>query len=162
MSWCVFPEGRKGLCLLAEFFSLDPPWSLLYLTLYWSLHLTLSGVFFTRPSAGVFSIWPSGVFFARPYTEALFAWPSLESPLLDPVLESPSLILSLVSSEYRLRYTSRQVIVMIASKPAEILTMYLPNTYDERYCYINLFGSYAVEKSSLNKQNNFLFLTNIA
>jgi hypothetical protein len=48
---------------------------LLYSTVYWSLlHLTFSGVFFTRPSTGVF-----------------FTWPSLESSLLDPLLESSSL-----------------------------------------------------------------------
>jgi hypothetical protein len=65
MSWGVFPL-----------------WSRLCSTLYWSLlHLTLSGVVFTRPSTGVIT-WPSGVF---------FTWPSLESPLLDPLLESSSL-----------------------------------------------------------------------
>jgi len=38
---------------LLESSSLDPLWSLLCSTLYWSLLLTLSGVFFARPSAGV-------------------------------------------------------------------------------------------------------------
>jgi hypothetical protein len=43
---------------LLESLSLDPLWILLWSTLYWSHHLTLSGVSFTRPSTGVFTICP--------------------------------------------------------------------------------------------------------
>jgi hypothetical protein len=95
MSWGVFPDGRMGLSSLLDRLlepslpdplecslldpilgssSPDPLWSLLYSTLWRSrLHLTLSGVLFARPSTG------------------FFIWPSLESPLLDPLLESSSL-----------------------------------------------------------------------
>jgi hypothetical protein len=59
--------------------SLDPLWSLLYSTLYWSLpHLTFSGVFFVRPSTGIFLPWPSGVSFAQPLLEpSSLVWVSL-------------------------------------------------------------------------------------
>jgi hypothetical protein len=89
--WC---HGASSLtedgCLLYPLLesSLDLLWSLLYSTLYWSilcstldwslLHLTLPGVSFARPSTGVF-----------------FTWPFLDSPLLDPLLESCSLTLGL-------------------------------------------------------------------
>jgi hypothetical protein len=49
MLWYIFPDGRTGLSSLCdtllESSSLDPPWNLLYFTLYWSfVSLTLSGV----------------------------------------------------------------------------------------------------------------------
>jgi hypothetical protein len=112
--WChgaSSPDGRTGLSSLPdpllESSSLDPLWSLLYSTLYWSLHhLTLSGVSFARPlleSLSLDPLWgllysilywslhhltPSGVSFARPLTGIFITWPSLGSPLLDPLLES--------------------------------------------------------------------------
>jgi hypothetical protein len=97
ISWCVFPDGRTSLPRSS---SLDPLWRLLYSTLYWSrlcsnfywslLHLTFSGISFTGPS--------TGVFFARTSTGVFFTWPSLESPLLDPLLESSSLIQALLTT----------------------------------------------------------------
>jgi hypothetical protein len=97
MSWGVFPEWRT--CLpslpdpLLESPSLDPLWSFLCSTLYWSLHLTLPGIFFTWPYLESSLLGPPwgnlhltlpGVFLARPSTGIFLAWPSLESPLLDP------------------------------------------------------------------------------
>jgi hypothetical protein len=53
-----------------------------------------TGVSFDRTSTGVFFTWPcTGVSFARPSNGVFFTWPSLESPLLDPLLESSSLSL---------------------------------------------------------------------
>jgi hypothetical protein len=43
-------------------------WILLCSKLYWRLHLTLSGLLFTRPCQWVFITWPSEVFFARSCT----------------------------------------------------------------------------------------------
>jgi hypothetical protein len=101
MSWGVFPDGRTGLSSLLdpllessslnplesslldpllESSSLDPVWNRLCSTHYWSL--LHSAVFFARPFTGVFITWPSGVF---------FTWLSLESCLLDPLLESSNL-----------------------------------------------------------------------
>jgi len=73
------------------FFSWPYLESPLYLILCWSLlHLTLPGVFVTRRS-----------------TEVFFTWPFLESSLLDPVLESSSLIQSHL-----------QVIVSLSVRPS--------------------------------------------
>jgi hypothetical protein len=111
MSWGVFPDERSGLSSLLDHLlersSLDPLWSLLCPTLYWGrLYLTISGFFFARPSNGVIFIWPSleflcatlhwsilhltlcGVLFSWPST-GVITWPSLDSSLLDPLLESP-------------------------------------------------------------------------
>jgi len=91
ISWGVFPDGRTGLSSL-----LDP--------LLEFLHLTLSGVFFTRlftEDSSLDLLWSllystfywnllqltiSGVFFARPTTGVFFTWHSLEFSLLDLLL----------------------------------------------------------------------------
>jgi hypothetical protein len=111
--------------------SLDPLWSLLYSTLYYSLRcLTLSEISFAWASAGVF-----------------FTWPSLESPLLDHLLKYSVWVSQSVSQSVRsvsVRLICFGALGVLNARPL------LSN--------INLTGRYMIN-SRQGQEKEFLFAT---